>query len=297
MGKLDEIHRRLGANIDESMGGVVPGVPAAGPKAPPARLQGIRRKGDVAAIPVDRIVRDPSQPREEFDEEAIERLAGSLRTRGQLQPARARWSEEQRAYVLICGERRWRAARMAGLPTLDCVIVEGEMSPAELLTVQLVENALREDLGAIEAAKAYRQLMDTQGWSVRQLASELAVAHPTILRALALLDLPESVQERVEQGGLAPSVAAELARLPDPEAQAAVAEAAVEQKMTRAEVAEFVQAKRASRPAPALKPDPVSIDLGSVVVSVRWKKADGPDAIRALKQALKVLQARAEEAA
>jgi ParB family transcriptional regulator, chromosome partitioning protein len=298
MGKLEEIHKRLGANIDESMGGdpgAVPGVPAAGPKAPPARLQGIRRKGDVAAIPVEKITRDPAQPREEFDPEGIERLARSLKTRGQLQPARVRWDEGQGTYVLICGERRWRAAQMAGMPTLDCVIIEGPLTPAELLAVQLVENALREDLTPLEAARAYKQLMEAQGWSVRQLAAELAVAHPTILRALSLLELPESVQHQVEQGELAPSVAAELTKLPEAVAQAAVAQAAVEQKMTRQEVAEFVQARRAQRPAPTPKPDPVTFDLGSVLVRVTWKKADGPDLIKALKQVLKLAQERARD--
>ena len=172
---------------------------------------------------------------------------------------------------------------MAGMLTLDCVIVEGPLTPAELLAVQLVENALREDLTPLEAARAYKQLMEAQGWSVRQLAAELAVAHPTILRALSLLELPESVQHQVEQGAF------------EGGAQAAVAQAAVEQKMTRQEVAEFVQARRAQRPAPTPKPDPVTFDLGSVLVRVTWKKADGPDLIKALKQVLKLAQERARD--
>ncbi len=125
--------------------------------------------------------------------------------------------------------------------------------------MQLVENALREDLSTLESARAYKELMAAQGWSVRQLASELGIAHPTVLRNLALLELPESVQEQVEQGALAPT-GAELARL-EPELQAEAAQAVVEQKLNRGEVSELVQAIRAKRPAPAARPEPVTLDL------------------------------------
>jgi ParB family chromosome partitioning protein len=156
---------------------------------------------------VDRIAADPDQPREEFDPEALQRLADSLRAKGQLQPIRVRWDEGRGAYIIICGERRWRAATMAGLETLHCVIVEGTVEPVELLAIQLVENALREDLRPVEQARAYRTLMDQKGWSTRQLAAELAVTQPQVVRTLALLDLPAVVQEAVEQGTLAPGTA------------------------------------------------------------------------------------------
>ena len=96
--------------------------------------------------------------------------------------------------MLICGERRWRAARLAGLATLPCVIVEGELAPGELLALQLIENALREDLRPIEQARSYRTLMDANGWSTHRLAQELAIE----------ADAPqqiEQVQEAVSSGG------------------------------------------------------------------------------------------------
>jgi ParB family chromosome partitioning protein len=126
MGKLDELRRAGSAAAAESMGAGVPllhGATAIGPTQVPAHLQGVTRVKNVAQIPVEKIGPDPDQPREEFDEEALGRLADSLKARGQLQPIRVRWDEGRGLYVILVGERRWRAARMAGLPTLSAVIV------------------------------------------------------------------------------------------------------------------------------------------------------------------------------
>lgn len=290
MSKLDRLAAAAGGNVDESM--ALRGAPiTTATSTPPARWQGVVKSRDVAEVPVAKIVRDETQPREEFDPEALERLAGSIRRRGILQPIRARWDEGRGAYVVIAGERRWRAATMAGLATIPCVLAEGLIDPAELLAVQLVENALREDLRPVEAARAYRRLMDEHGWSARQVAQELDLDHSTIVKALALLELPATVQEAVEQGGITASAAYEVSKLESPELQAEVAQAVVEQKLSRSEVGELVQAIRAKRPAPAAKPDPVTIDLGDgCVVRVTWKKAGGLEPLKALRLAAKILQ-------
>lgn len=289
------------ANVRESMGDfaaeAVRGAPAPGPRALPAHLQGVVRSKDVSQIEVGRIVRDPDQPREEFEPEALERLAQSLKTRGQLQPIRVRWDEGRGAYVVIVGERRWRAAQLAGLPSLACVVVDGPIDPDERLAIQLVENAIREDLKPIEQATAYRRLMDAKGWSARQLAGELAIHHANVLRALALLELPEPLQAKVEQGGIPATTAFELTRLDDPESQAAVAEAIEQGSLRRDEVRKVVDAVKAGRKAPAGKPEPVTVDLGSVQVTIRWKKADPMTAPQALRRALKALQDRDDQAA
>jgi ParB family transcriptional regulator, chromosome partitioning protein len=295
MSKLDKILAATGANIDESMGAGRAARPLNG-SAPrtavsgSARLQGLVRSKSAAEIPVDRIINDLDQPREEFDEESLARLAGSLRTRGQLQPIRVRWDEGRGKYVIVCGERRWRAAKMAGLTTLSCVIMEGPAGPGELLALQLIENAVREDLRPIEQAKSYRALMDLHRWTTRELAAELAIDAGGVTKALALLDLPAAVQAQVELGGLAASTAYEVSKLPDAETQAEVAHAAVEQQLTRSEVAEVVKAVRAKRPAPILRPDPVSYDLGDCTVTVKWKKGGGSTATQALRRAAKVAQ-------
>lgn len=249
MGKLDELRRMAGGNVDESMGVGRAPCTTGQPEAPaaPTRWQGVTRSKDTALIPVDRIERDPGQPREDFDEEALRRLAESMRTRGQLQPIRVRWDEGRGVYVVIVGERRWRAAHMAGLATLSCTVHDGAMDQGELLALQLVENVLREDLRPIEEARAYRTLMERNGWSVSQLARELAIDHSGVSRALALLELPASVQEQVEQGALPPATAYEVSKLHDAAEQEALASRVIAGKLSRAETAEAVRQRKPAK--------------------------------------------------
>jgi ParB family transcriptional regulator, chromosome partitioning protein len=247
MGKLEELQRLAGANSRESMGEGRPGGAAPGPpQAPassgmPARLQGISKSKNAVEIPVDKVHPDPDQPREDFDPESLARLAESLKARGQLQPIRVRWDEVRGAYIIICGERRWRAAAMAGMATMSAVVVEGEIPPGELLAIQLVENCLREDLKPVEQSKAYRALMDRNGWSIRQLAAELALDHTAVSRALKLLEMPESVQVQVERGDLSPWTAYEIAKVEDPAEQTELAARVVSEGLSRAETVEVVR--------------------------------------------------------
>ena len=121
-------------------------------------------------------------------------------------------------YRVIVGERRWRAARLAGIKTVACLVVSGEPSPNELLIDQLMENVLREDLKPVEEAR----LQDPHGAGRShpvQLAETLQVAQSTIARALALLNLPASIQEQVDAGELASNLAYEITKVGDPEEQ------------------------------------------------------------------------------
>jgi ParB family chromosome partitioning protein len=294
MGKLDDLKRMTAGNVDDSLGvGRVTRPAEASVHNTPARWQGVTKSKTAVEIPVSRIDRDPAQPREVFDEETLENLATSLRTRGQLQSIMVRWDEAGGVYRIIAGERRWRAAKLAGLPTLSAVVVERSMEAGELLSIQTIENCLREDLRPIEQARAFKALIDLNGWTVRQVAQELSINHSNIVRALALLGLPEAVQEHVEQGDISPTTAYEVGKLEDPAMQSQVAAAVMSENLTRSEVVELVQAVKARRPIPATRPDPVVVDLGDgLSVSVRWKKANPTGAIQALKKALKVLQSR-----
>jgi ParB family chromosome partitioning protein len=193
---------------------------------------------------------------------------------------------------VLAGERRWRAARIAGIDKLASVVHEGALTDEEKLAMQLVENALRADLRPIEQARAYRRLMDAQGYSTRELATELHIAQTSVVRTLALLDLPAEVQDHVEGGELAATVAAELTKLPDPALQAEVAQAVIAEGLTRTEVTELVQAVKARRPNPKRRPEPVSIDLGDCTVTVRWKKPSETTALQALRKAAKQVQER-----
>jgi ParB family transcriptional regulator, chromosome partitioning protein len=295
MGKLDQLERQTAAHVDESLGVGRAAPSAAVPQAPraaPARWQGVQKTAGALEIPVALIAPDPDQPREEFVDEALDRLAASLKERGQLQPIRVRWDEGRGVYMILVGERRWRAAQRAGLATLSAVVTEAPLEPADRLVLQLVENCLREDLQPIEQAKAFRALIAAHGWSVRRLAEELAITHSTVVRALALLELPEAVQAQVEQGSLAPRTAYEIGRLDNPATQAAVAQAAVQDGLTRAEVTEVVQAVKARRPVPVPRPEPVVLDGGDgVTVTVKWRKASDVGLVQALRRAMKQAQA------
>ncbi|MBV8606275.1 MAG: ParB/RepB/Spo0J family partition protein [Singulisphaera sp.] len=251
MGKLDELRRTAGGNVDESMGTFLAksDAPAretaGGPRPPDPKAQGISRAQErVVELSIDRIGRDPNQPREEFDEESLARLSESLKSRGQLQPIRVRWDDSRELYVLLCGERRWRAARMAGMPTMTAVIHEGPLGPGEMLALQLIENCIREDLRPVEQAKAFKILMERNGWSASELGRQLNLIPSVITRALALLDMPVDIQDRVEQGVLAPRTAYEISKVEDPAEQRDLAERAIAKKLTRDEVIEEVRANR-----------------------------------------------------
>lgn len=261
MGKLEKLRMSGLGNAAESMGAGVPGRNAPGSalngvvaSAPsvPVHLQGVSRNKDAAVIPVDKIGPDPTQPREEFDEGELERLAESLRTRGQLQPVTVCWDEGRGMYVLVCGERRWRAARRAGLPTMTATILAKAPEEGERLALQCIENLLRSDLRPVEEAKAYRQLMSFNGWSAAQLSRELAVSESKVARAMALLELPAPVQTQVESGILPPATAYEISKIEDRAEQAELADRVVREKLSRQDTAKVVRERKqaqASEPA------------------------------------------------
>jgi ParB family transcriptional regulator, chromosome partitioning protein len=249
MAKDKDILERFGANLAESMGAGRPARPSTPTPSTGSKHDGVSRLRAAAEIEVNRIVPDPDQPRTEFDPEAIARLAESLKVHGQIQPISVRWSDDMGRYLIVTGERRWRASILANRPTIAAVILEGERTESQLLEMQLVENCLREDLQPIEQAKAFRTLMNRNGWSAARLAEALQLTGASVTRALALLDLPYTVQEAVTSGELAPSVAYEVSKLEDPQAQKEVAARVVAEKLNRAETVEAVR-QVATKPRP-----------------------------------------------
>jgi ParB family chromosome partitioning protein len=294
MGKLDQILQATGANIDESMGAsrkrVMHGATPPPTAAVPDRLRNVTRSRDAAEIPVEKIDRDADQPREEFDPEGLAQLADSLRARGQLQPIRVRWDEGRGVYTIICGERRWRAARLAGLPTLSCIVVDKPLDAAERLAVQLVENALREDLRPIEQARAYRALMELKGWSGNQLARELSIHQASVARALALLDLPATIQEQVEQGTLSPATAYEVSKVDDAVQQQALAARIVAESLSRDDVAHEVRKTPRRTKAKSRKVTSWTrrTPTGCKVTIERGRGLDEPAIVEALEAALRL---------
>lgn len=254
MSLKDTLTNRLGDRMRASMGAGEAPAPTGPPgttAAVPGKTDGLKALRSAALIPIDRLTPDPDQPRKTFSDEEIDRLSDSLRSRGMLQPIRARWDSDLARWVIVAGERRFRAARRAGWAEVPCVTVEGPLSPTEIRMDQVIENALREDLAPLEQATAFQELMNANGWSARRLAEELHVSHQTVIRAVALLDLPEEVRDRVEDGELSPRTAAEIATLEHADDQRAVAEIAVSGSLSRDQVANVVRARKEGRPAPA----------------------------------------------
>lgn len=148
----------------------------------------------VVTVPLDKLRPNPDQPRKEFSSEALEELARSIAERGIIQPILA---EEQQdgSYVIVAGERRYRAAQMAGLTVVP--VLPGSFSEEEKLEIALIENIQREDLNPMEEARAYRRLIDSAGLSQEDLASRLGISRSAVANTVRLLNLPEPVQEAI----------------------------------------------------------------------------------------------------
>jgi ParB family transcriptional regulator, chromosome partitioning protein len=163
-------------------------------------------------IPIARIVRNPYQPRQRFDEAELERLASSIRDHGVLQPVLV--TETLDGYQLIAGERRVRAAELAGLDRVPAVV--RQIAGRDQLQLALVENLQREDLDPIEEAHAYRQLIDEFGFTQEELASRVARARSTVANTLRLLDLEQAVQDAIGSGLITEGHGRALGSLPGP---------------------------------------------------------------------------------
>ena len=159
-----------------------------------------RARAGLAEIPVKQLHPNPHQPRHRFDEQALAELAASIRRYGVLQPLLVSEDGLDR-YLLIIGERRWRAARMAGLATIPAVIRE-RLTDSEQLEVALVENLQRRDLTPLEEARAFDHLRTSLGLSQAEIAERVAMDRSTVANSLRLLKLPTEVQELVERGDL-----------------------------------------------------------------------------------------------
>jgi len=149
-------------------------------------------------VPIDSIGPNPYQPRTEWDEERLSELAESIRTHGLIQPLIVSLGRIPGTYVLIAGERRLRAARVAGLDSLPVVITD--VAPHALLEMALVENLVRADLSPLEEAQAYRQLIEDFGLTQQAVAERVGRSRVSVTNTLRLLNAPEEVQTALLRG-------------------------------------------------------------------------------------------------
>lgn len=222
------------------------------PAAVSRQHDGRARLANAARIQIDRIIADPDQPRKSFGGDADDRLAQSMDQRGQFVPVLVRWDAEADRYIIIDGERRYRAAIKAKLADLACV-VEDEADPDTILEVQLITNALREDVKPVEQAKAWERLRASQNLSLRELGEKLGYDFSSVSKSLDLLRLSPEIQARVDAGEIPASTAGLIARVDDHAEQEALAVRAVDGEMNRAEVAAMVKRTTAARPKPGGK--------------------------------------------
>ena len=168
---------------------------------------------DVTYVPMDKIAANPSQPRKYFKDEALEELSGSLKEYGVLQPILLR--DDGKAYTIIAGERRYKAAKLAGLEKIPAIIKT--MDSREVALIALVENVQREDLNFLEEARAYKRLMDDFGLTQIEIAEKMNKKQSTISNKIRLLSLPDEIQSSILENNLTERHARALLKLGDEE--------------------------------------------------------------------------------
>lgn len=208
--------------------------------------------------PIEEIAPSRDNPRQRFDEQRLSELAESIRNQGLVQPlvVRLRSEEEQRrvegpSFVLIAGERRWRAAQRAGLK--DVPVVVREVSAAMAFELALVENLQREDLNAIEEAEAYRRLSEEFGYTQEQLAQRVGRARETVANSLRLLRLPDRVRDHVATGQLSAGHARTLLGFDDSAEIERGAEAVLKRHLSVRQTEDLVRRSRREQGKPREK--------------------------------------------
>lgn len=199
-------------------------------------------------VPVGQIVPNPQQPRVQTDASELAELAASIAEHGIIQPVIV--TQVAGDYQLIAGERRWRAARQAGLETIPAIIKEA--SPQEMLELALVENLQRADLNPLEEAAAYRQLMDEFGLTQEQVAERVGKSRSAVANTVRLLSVAAAVQAALLEGKIAEGHGRAILGLPTPEAQTAALRTIVKRSLSVRQTEELVRRllgqKRVSEP-------------------------------------------------
>jgi ParB family chromosome partitioning protein len=234
----------LGRGLDALIpGGDFLPEPAAGPAA----------KG-ISLIPVDAIIPNPRQPRKEMNAQELTELAESVRTHGILQPVIVTPAAQPGQYMLIAGERRLRAARMAGLDEVPAILRQA--SELERLELALIENVQRADLSPLEAAEAYRQLDEEFSLSHEEIAEQVGKARVTVTNTLRLLKLPLDVRQALNERQISEGHARALLALPTPQAQSSAMHTILKHELNVRQTEELVRRLSGQKPEPVVHPAP-----------------------------------------
>ncbi len=213
-----------------------------------ALIPGSRDERGVLELAIDRISPNPDQPRATFDEAQLGELAASIAVHGVIQPVVVRELSDG-GYQLIAGERRLRAARLAGLATIPATVRDDAGSAAETgLELALIENLQREDLNAIETAMAYRDLIERFGLTHEAVARQIGKSRVAISNALRLLELAPETREAISEGRISEGHGRALAAITIAELQRAVLAVVIERSLSVRQTEELVRRRRAEQP-------------------------------------------------
>lgn len=181
-----------------------------------------------ASLPIASIVTNPDQPRNSFDETQLSELSDSIKQNGVLQPILVRKKGDM--YEIVAGERRYQASKLAGLKEIPAIV--RDIDDAEVFQLALIENLQRSDLTPIEEARGYRQLLDTKGLTQEGLAKILSKSRSAIANTLRLMDLPQEVQDMMEEGQITAGHARAILAVPTEEDRIKLAQKVVTENLT-----------------------------------------------------------------
>ena len=209
--------------------------------------------GGVKQIPTSKISPNPRQPRAKFDSQELTDLATSIRAHGVIQPLIITAGEEPEQFVVITGERRLLAAKQAGLETVPAIL--REVSDQELVELALVENVQRADLEPLEAAEAYRQLVEDFGLSHDEIATRVGKSRVTVTNTLRLLNLPPAVRQALADRHITEGHARAILALPSPQSQTVAVQTVIKHELNVRQTEELVRKLTGKKSAKSLKPE------------------------------------------
>lgn len=215
-------------------------------------------------IPISEIDRNTNQPRKTFKEESLKEMASSIASYGVLQPLLLVKQENGR-YLIIAGERRFRAATMAGLKKVPAIV--RDFTEQQIQEISLIENLHREDLNAIEAAEGMKELMENHGLTQEEVATRIGKSRPYVTNTLRLLQLPKEVTELVRSGALSPGHARAIISIDDKDYLITLAKQACDNNLTVRDIENRVRlyfTRKAIQPGPR-KEREVSVELKEMV--------------------------------
>lgn len=213
----------------------------------------------VMQVPVEWIHPNPRQPRTRFDEVEMQELAVSIREHGVIQPLIVRQGTSRDAYLLIAGERRLQAARLAGLERVPVILREA--NDQELIELALIENVQRADLSPLETAEAYRQLTEEFLLSHEDVAARVGKSRVSVTNTLRLLNLPPSVKQAIAEDKISEGHARALLALPTPQAQAAALQTVLAKELNVRQTEELARKFTGKKESPPPREAPVPPEL------------------------------------